>query len=248
MNTTIEEPAQIAELELVVAGTNELSVQDEALREITETLRPIAEAMPEAIAYSKTVKVTNEAEAKQAADHREQMLKMSKTAKETIDGFGDGLIGKLHKLHRRWTGFRGLFDPLEDAARKTKQAIIAWQEAEAEKARQEQRRLQALADEQARKERERLEKEAEKLKTPEKKVERLEAAAAVAAPVVTVATPTAAVKSQKRWKVKSVDLTAMGIPAEVQGFIEVKISNLERAKAANTMLTVPGVEFHQVTI
>lgn len=255
MNATLEAPvaepttpAQIAELELVIDETNTLTVRDEALAEITATLRPIAESIPAALAYAASLKVTNQAEADAAAARREKIIADGTKALEEINGFQDGLINKLHKLHKRWTTFRGLFEPLNTASRQIKQAIITWQTEEEEKARKEERRLQAEAEERARKERERLEAAAAKLKTPEKKEERLEAAAAVVAPVITVARPVAAVKTQKRWRVKSYDLTAMGIPEAVQGYIEVKVSNLERAKAANTMLTIPGVEFHQVLI
>ena len=247
--TTIEEPPkQIAELELVIADTNSLSVQDESLREIAETLRPIAASIPEAIAFADSVVVTTAAQAKAASDRREQIIEDHKKALEAINGFGDGLIDRLFRAHRRWCAFRNLFSSLEDSAKKIKRAVIDWQEAEEEKAAAEQRRLQAEANEKARKERERLEKEAAKLKTEEKREERLEAAAAVVAPVITVARPVAAVKSQKRWKVKSFDMTAMGIPESIQGYITVETTRLERSKAANTMLTVPGVEFHQLSI
>lgn len=246
--TTPEPQNQIEELTLVIAETNGLSIHDDSLREITETLRPIAASIPGALSYAASVRITTKDEADAAAKCRDAMIADAKKAKDAINGFQDGLIDKLHKLHRRWTGFRALFDPLELAAKQIKQAIITWQDAEEAKAKAEENRLQAEADEKARRERERLEKEAARLKTPEKREERLEAAVAVAAPVVSVARPVAAVKSQKRWKVKSYAMTAMGIPQAVQGYITVETSRLERAKAANTMLTVPGVEFHQVAV
>lgn len=253
MNATLEAPeiaapAQIAELELMIADTNGVQVPDTALRDIAQILRPVALTIPEAQAYVRTLRVTNQAEADAAAARRDEMLAGAKLAKDTIDGFQDGLISRLHKLHRRWTAFRGLFDPLEATAKQVKQIVIAWQEDERRKAEAEQRRLQAEADERTRKERERLEKEAAKLKTPELKEARLEAAASIAAPVVTVSAPAAAVKVQRRWKVKSFDLTKMGIPKDVQGYITVETSKLERAKAANTLLEINGVEFHQVVI
>jgi hypothetical protein len=256
MNTTLEAPetteaaapAQITELQLVIADTKEVSVPDTAMLELAGVLRPVADAIPVAQNYAATLKITSQAEADAASTRRDEMLTQHKLAKETIDGFQDGLINKLHKLHRRWTAFRGLFDPLEAAAKQVKNRIIAWQEEERLKAEKEQRRLQAEADERARKERERLEKEAARLKTPEKREERLEAAAAIVAPVVTVAAPVAAVRTQRRWKVKSFDLTEMGIPEAVQGYIEVKTANLERAKAANPMLAIKGITFHQVII
>lgn len=239
---------QIHELELVVDETKNLEVQDNEVRNLITQLQPIAAFIAEAKQYADTVVVANQKDALEAAEWREKMIESCKKAKDAINGFQGGIIDRLFKLHRRWTAFRGLFDSLESSAKILKGKIIAWQQAEEQKAAEEQRRLQAEAEERARKERERLEKEAAKLKTPELREARLEAAATIVAPVITVSAPTKAVKSQKRWKVKSVDMTAMGIPREIQGYVEVKITNLERAKAANTMLEVPGVEFHQVAV
>lgn len=257
MNAVLEAPnsaapAQITELKLIVTETNEVTVSDTALHDAARILQPIAMSIPDEIAYAKTLRVTNQAEADAAVARREIMLANATLAKDTVNGFQGGIISKLHNLHRRWTAFRSLFDPLEGAAKQVKQIVIAWQEDERRKAEAEERRLQAEADERARKERERLEKQAEKLKTPELKEERLEAAAAVMAPVITVSRPTAAVKGQKRWKVKEFDLaaflTAAANEPSLQGYIELKITNLERAKAANSALVVPGITFHQVVV
>lgn len=249
MSTTIEAPNQITELELIISDTNGLTIQDDSLREITEILRPIAESIPAAVAFANTVEVSNAAQANAASDRREQIIADHKKALEAINGFGDGLIDRLFKAHRRWCAFRNLFSGLDESAKKIKRSVLDWQEAEERKAAAEQRRLQAEADEKARKERERLEKEAAALKTPEKKEERLEAAASVVAPVITVNRPVvAAVKSQKRWKVKRYNMDLMGIPEAVQGYITVETGRLERAKAANTMLNVPGVEFFQQSV
>lgn len=246
--TTLENPAQLIELEHVIEETNGLAVTDSALYEISTILRPIAEAMPEAITFANGCKVTNQAEANAAADRREQIVAMFKTSETAIRDFDDGLMNRIYKMHKRWTAFIGLFTPLDDAQKKIKRAIITWQEEEERKARAEERRLQSEADERARKEQDKLLKQAEALKTPEKQEERREQAASIVAPVITVARPVAAVKSQKRWKVKALDMTAMGIPEAIQGYITVEVSRLERAKAANTMLNVPGVEFHQIAV
>ena len=249
---TAEAPAQIAELELVITDTNDLSVPDTAMRDIALVLRPIADSIPAAQAYASTLKVTNQSEAVAAAMRRDEMIAAAKTAKESIDGFQDGIINKLHKLHRRWTAFRGLFDPLEAAAKQVKQAIIAWQQAEEEKAAAEQRRLQAEADERARRERDRLEKEAARLKTPELREARLEAAAAVIAPVLRVAAPVATVGTQKRWYVLQVDraafLAAAAADPNLQGYITIDETKLARSKSANSALTVPGIVFERRTI
>jgi hypothetical protein len=141
--------------------------------------------------------------------------------------------------------------PMEEARKEIKGKIIAWQQVEEEKARKEQARLQAEADEKARIEREKLEAQAAKLKTPEKKEERLTAAAAVIAPTISVAAPTVNIRTQKVWKVKNVNipafLQACINKSELQGYIEIKLTALARAKAANSMFEAAGIEFEQVT-
>ena len=249
MPTETQTPTIIAELELVVNGTNSLTIRDTDLQEAAEVLRPIAESIPGALVYAGSLVVRNEAEAAVAAGKREAMLANAKLAKATITGFQGGIISRLHLLHRSWTAFRALFDPLETAAKQTKAAIIKWQEEEERKARAEEAKLQAEADERARKERERLEKEAVKLKTAERREERLEAAAAVVAPVVRVEAPKAAVSVQKRWHVETIDMPAFvaAVAADptgmLIGFLEARESALARAKAANPAMTVPGVTF-----
>lgn len=214
-----------------------------------EILRPIALGIRDAEQIANEIVITNKAQADSAAAQREAMLTASATAEKSIREFDNNLTERLFKTHRRWTGLIAMFTvPLEEPAKIIKQKIIAYQEAEAEEAAKETLRLQAAADEAARKERERLEKLAASRKTPELQEAYREQAEAVVAPVIYVEPPKSSVRSQKRWKVKSFDLTQMGIPAEVQGFVEVNITNLERSKAYNNMLTVKGVEFHQVTI
>jgi hypothetical protein len=246
-----DEQNPITELTLVVDDTNDLAINEASLNAAVALLKPIAETIPAALAYADSVTVTNAAEAEAAADARDKMLADAKAAKETINEFNGGIINKLFLLHLKWTAFRGLFDPLETAAKKTKAAIIKWQEDEERKARAEEARLQAEADERARKERERLEAQAAKLKTPEKQAERLEAAAAVVAPVVRVERPQTTVSVQKRWVVAAIDTPAFLAAAAADqagtmiGFIEVKENALARAKAANPAMNLPGVTFEQ---
>lgn len=248
MNTTESPPAPIYDLELVVQDTNALAIKDKAVSELVGTLKPIADLIPGYQKLANTIRVTNEAEASAAAQVRESMIADATAAEKALREFDGKLVERLFKTHRAWTSLIARFSALNDAAKKVKQAILSWQQAEEEKARKEAHRLQAAADEKARLERLRLEKEAAKLKTPELREQRMEQAAAVTAPVIHVAAPTKAVAGQKRWKVKSFDMTLMGIAPEVQGYITVETSKLERAKAANSMLSVPGVVFHQVLV
>lgn len=245
MNPTTE---PLAELEIVFQDTNALAVADGERAALVAKLKPIAALIPDYLQYAADVKVTNKDQADQAALARDAILASSGDAEKALREFDNKLIERLFKTHRAWTALIGRFSVLNDAAKKVKQVILQWQAAEEQKALKEQQRLQAESDERARLERERLEKQAAKLKTPELKEQRMEQAAAVTAPVVFVAPPTKAVSAQKRWKVKSVDMTLMGIPPAVQGYITVETSRLERVKAANSLLTVSGVEFHQVLV
>lgn len=243
------EKTPITEFELVASETSRLAINDATLAEAIKTLKPIADGIPDAIERSKTLTVSSADDADEAAKLRDAILDAHKLAIKTVNEFDDGIIDRLFRLHRRWTAFRNMFSPLEDAAKAIKGRIIAWQEDERKKAAAEQARLQAEADERARKEKERLEKEAARLKTPEKIQERLEAAAAVVAPVIRVAAPAPSVKTQKRWTVASVDKSAfLAAAAEtpmLQGYIEIIESALVRSKAANELLEIPGVKFEK---
>lgn len=246
MNPETTEP--ISELELFLDDTNALAVQDQKRAALIATLKPIASGIGDLYQYSIDVRVTDESSAKKAAEVRDHMLSCASLAETAIREFDGNLLGRLFNAHRKGTALIARFTVLNEYARTVKQKILRWQQDEADKAEKERQRLQAIVDEKARVEKERLEKLAEKRVTPEVKEKYREQAAAVVAPVVFVAPPTKAVSAQKRWRVKAVDMTLMGIPPSVQGYVEIKISNLERAKAANSMLEVPGVSFHQVLV
>lgn len=244
--TNVNSP--IAELDVVMAGTNRLMVEDNKRAVLVATLIPIAQRIGELIAYANVVKVETAAEAEDAANNRNMMMADSATAEKALREFDSNLVERLHKTHRAWTALIGKFtDPLGDAAKKVKQKIIAWQTAEAEKAERERAALQAKLDEDARKERERLEREAAKLKTPELKQQRMEAAAQVVVPVVQVAALAKAVKTQARWFVVGVDkavfVKAAAKDKSLLGYVEVDKGKLERAKAANSELECAGVNF-----
>ena len=232
------------DLEIVLTGTDALAVQDHERAALVAALQPIAARIPGYLEYATAVIVENAEQAVSAASYRDTMLADAVNAETTLREFDNRLIERLFKTHRAWTALIGRFGVLEDAAKKVKQTIIGWQVAEAAKA-----------------ERERLEKEAAKLKTPELREQRLEQAAAVIAPVVQVAAPANAVRTQKRWVVQSLELAAFGIPATVAGYFSVEkhpdgrfklaiVSGvkLAAAKTANSELHVPGVTFQQITI
>jgi hypothetical protein len=136
---------------------------------------------------------------------------------------------------------------IDKAEEVVKRKVLAWQNEERIKAEAEQRRLQAIADEQARKERERLEAQAAKLKTPEKAQERLEQAAAVVAPVITVAAPVMQ-GTRSTWKAQLVsiqELIKAAVPGSVAesmlAFNDSAANSLARSKKG--AVNVPGIKF-----
>ena len=112
--------------------------------------------------------------------------------------------------------------------------------------------MQAIADEQARRERERLEKLAEQRKTPEVKEAYREQAAQVQAPVIQVAAPVVNIRRQKRWVVKAIDeaafFAALAQDKNLRGYVDINNNRLARAKAANPSMEIAGVEFSQITV
>jgi hypothetical protein len=144
-----------------------------------------------------------------------------------------------------------MVDVIDRAEVVIKRKVGAWQAEEQAKAQAEQRRLQALADEQARKDRERLEKEAAKLKTPELREERLAQAAAVAAPVIQVdAAKVEGAVQVKRWKAEVINMDAL-IVAAVPGSVAASMLGFNQtvadtfARSTNGKVVVAGVRFFE---
>jgi hypothetical protein len=159
------------------------------------------------------------------------------------------------KAHATWKEIVGKekegTDICDNAELIAKRKADAWRQEEERKAAEEQRRLQAEADRQARRERERLEKEAAKLKTPELKQERLEQAAAVEAPVVAVEKPAVeGVSVRTTTKARLVDMNAL-IAAATPGSVAASFLEFNE-KAANAFarstkgsVKVAGIEFYE---
>jgi len=152
------------------------------------------------------------------------------------------------KAHATWKAVvgqeKGFTDRLDGAERKIKQAVITY-DREQEAIRQaEQRQLQAVADEAARKERERLEKKAEKLKTPEKREALIEQAAMVIAPVIQVALAAPKVQgvsTRKTWKAEVIDVAL--VPREFMTVNQVALDAY--ARATKGAMQVAGVRFFE---
>jgi hypothetical protein len=174
-----------------------------------------------------------------------EMVKQIKSRRDEVVAF---FSDTKNKAHAAWKAIvaqeKSFTDRLAGAERKIKQAVMAF-DREQEAIRQtEQRRLQAIADENARKERERLEKLADQRKTPEVKEAYREQAAAVAAPVINLAPVVPKVEGvsvRKTWKARVVDET--NVPRE---FLMVNEKALDAyAKATKGKIEVAGVEFYE---
>jgi hypothetical protein len=244
-----EERSELVEVEAAVAACNAVAIAEPIKVALVATLKPIAERM-ENYKQNALMPVISQKDADAAATVCAAIAADIATVKgdEVLSKITDGL----HKLHRRFTGLRDMFvTPLESNRKTIKGSIIAWQQTEADKAAKEQARLQAIADEKARKEREALEARAAKLKTPEKKEEALAAAAAVIAPTIQVTAAKTNIKTASVWKVTSLDAAAFvaGCAANpaLLGFIEISQTKLERSKASNNMFEAPGVVFDKIT-
>ena len=178
-------------------------------------------------------------------------------------------LAKLKEIRRRWTEY---WKPLKEQARQAwqsivarekegtdlcdeaeriaKQKVLAWQMEQRRRAEEEQRRLQAEAEERARRERERLLRKAERLKTPEKKEQKLAEAAAVVVPEVKVEAPAtpqgATLRSQ--WRAELVDMAAL-IEAAKPGTVAASFLAFDQkradafARSTKGQVPVPGVRF-----
>ena len=152
---------------------------------------------------------------------------------------------KIVAAEKEWT------DKCDAVESSVKRVVLAYDDEQAKILAREQARLQAEADEAARKERERLKKEAARLKTPEKREERLAQAASVAAPVIQVAAPEKmeGVSTRKVWSAQIVSMADL-VKAAASGN-ELAMSFLcfnqsaaaATARATKGAVTVPGVKF-----
>ena len=185
-----------------------------------------------------------------------KFLKSVKGAHRRVTDFFAPLVEATHKAWKRTTEARtSVLDPLEAAECTVKTTVMTYDQEQEHIRLDEQRRLQAIADETARKERERLEKEAAKLKTPELREARLEQAAALIAPVVTIAEPEKpkGESTRKLWRARLTDKAAL-IQAAAQGNEIAATCLTFDQTAANKLATamkgavpVPGIEWYSET-
>lgn len=185
-----------------------------------------------------------------------EFLRAVKAANKRASEFFGPIVDAAHKAWKQTTASRAsILDPLEAAEKRVKATVSGYDQEQERIRQEEQRRLQAIADEEARRERERLEKQAAKLKTPEKREAKLEEAAAVIAPVVQIAEPEKqkGESTRQRWKMKLTDKAAL--IAAAAGGNDLAASLLVYDEAAGNRIattiknttTIPGVATYPVS-
>lgn len=170
-------------------------------------------------------------------------LKRIKGAHKRAEEFFNPLLASTYEAHKAaLSAKKKITGPLTEAESMAKRAMLSYQLAERQKAEIERQKLQAIADEQARRDREALEKKAAAAKKPETKQRYAEAATAVLAPVVHVQTEAPAVSgisTVKRWTFRVTD--AASVPREFLVVDEKKLGAYARAMREGA--TCAGVEF-----
>jgi hypothetical protein len=173
-------------------------------------------------------------------------------AVKELDEFFDPNIALAHKLHKSMVAQKkSVVEPVEQAKNIAKGKALAWQQAEEDKRLAEQRRLQAAADEEARKKREAMEAMAARCKKPETIAKWEEAAANVApAPVVIIPPPPkiAGAVARETWKAQITDPAALWnwiFDNRRSDLVQLNGKELDRlAKAQQGQAQVPGVRFY----
>lgn len=185
-----------------------------------------------------------------------QELMKIKGVRKQIDGLFDPIINKAHETHKEaLASKKQLTEPLDNAERGFKQAMIAYNNEQERIARAEQERLRKIAEEAARKEREKLEAQAMKAMEQgkdEKAEELLEKVEQVIAftPIVEAETvKVSGVSSRKIWKARITNPQL--VPAYVGGveLREISMGKLEKyINMTGGTVKIPGVEAFEDTI
>jgi hypothetical protein len=244
----LNENQEIITPELVVESSNLPMVSDNAKAALFAAVGPLVDRRNLYAQKAATLVVKTEADAISANDVLKAIGADTKTALEAIKAHKDAAKAR----HALWTKFEAFFtEPFESAKKTIKGKVIVWQQAEQAKAAAEQRRLQGIADEKARREREALEKKAANYKTEEKREAAIEQAAATIAPTIIVEAPKVGIRARPDVVVEITDIVAFVIEAgsrhELCGFIDQDrlAANLKRAKASNKFFKCDGVTFSE---
>lgn len=190
---------------------------------------------------AEAVVVKNQEQYTVAGEH----LRSVKSVHAHVNELFDPQIKKSHEAHRAAVALKNKFlDPLKNAEGQIKRVMLQFVEDQNARAREEQGRLQRVADERARREREALERRAEKAKTETKTEELEQRAAAVVAPQVHVEReqPKATgISTRSTWR--AVVMNKALVPEQYK-FVDIsalnKLGNSTKGKAQ-----VPGVEWKE---
>lgn len=221
--------------------------------EETKELELREKVIPPIVSHADAINVTNAEQYEGAA----LFLKEIKTGQKKIKEYWKPLREGAHSEWKLIVGKENdMLDPLNQGETLTKNKMLTYKKADEEKRKAEERRLQAAAEESARKERVRLLKHASKLKTPEKQEEYRQAAEEVEVPVVTVQSEVPKIQGQsfrKTWKGKVVDKKAflefVLKDDNLLYLIEVDKVNLNNlAERTKGEVEYPGILFHMDTI
>jgi hypothetical protein len=207
---------------------------------LVQTPADVEAELPALTAWARSLQVTCAAD---FADAGEKLKGIKGAMKRVVDFFKPTKQAQDEAKRRIIEAERKLLDPLTEAESLAKRAMLSFQQAEQRRAEDERRRLQAEADEKARRERDALEKKAAAAKKPETQEKYTEAAAAVVAPVVhvaTVAPRVAGVTTKKVWTFQVTD--AALVPRDFLIIDEKKLGQYARAMKEGA--TVAGVRFY----
>lgn len=197
---------------------------EDAKREIVAKLSIVATFLPDAEALSRLKVIQSKVEAEHALKHLEKCNEMIKRAENALELN----IKDAHRVHKAWTGLRSVFtDPINAGKKALRAALLAYDKRQKEIARAEEAKLQKKADKDA-------------------------AKAGQDAPLINVEANTSGIVKRRVWRA-----TVDSLPAFINGaakdsfnrqFLEVKITDLQRAKTQNPGLKVPGIKFEKVAI
>ncbi len=158
-----------------------------------------------------------------------------------------------HARHKLFTSVENFATDTHNLAKKElRRKVAAWMDAEREKAKREQERLQRIADEQAERERRAALKKAAAAKKPETQEKYQEQAAAVQATVIHVEAPKATgMNLRKTWRATVTDLPAflryVADNPRMSDYVDIRIGALQKDASGLSLVGVPGIHFEQVT-
>lgn len=178
---------------------------------------------------------------------REAAVAAIKQVKERRKAICDFFADSKRRANEAWKSIvameKAFTDTLDRVEVKAKQKVLAYDMEQRRKAMEDAAKLQAELDAKAEAERKRAIAAAEKLKTPELREERIEAANSIAAPVVVAKLPEkdSATSTRMVWKAQVVDVAQL--PRQ---YMEPNLKMLDGfAKATKGAVQVPGVRFYE---